>query len=162
MVVRVIHEEFSLSYHPAHVSRILHDLDFSVQRPRKVLARADKSLQSRWVRYQYPALKKKAKIEGAALLYEDEAFFRQDPTLYQTWARVGCQPEIPTMGQKRTLKIFGTIELFCARFLYHFQTVFNAETYIEYLEMILKKYFPRKIHLIQDNASYHKACLRQS
>ena len=60
------------------------------------------------------------------------------------------------MGQKRTLKIFGTIELFCARFLYHFQTIFNADTYIEYLEMILKKYFPRKIYLIQDNASYHK------
>jgi transposase len=60
------------------------------------------------------------------------------------------------MGQKRTLKIFGTIELFCARFLYHFQTIFNADTYIGYLETILKKYFPRKIYLIQDNASYHK------
>jgi len=58
MVARVIDEEFSLSYHPAHVSRILLDLDFSVQRPRKVLARADKSSQSRWVRCQYPALKK--------------------------------------------------------------------------------------------------------
>jgi hypothetical protein len=64
MVARVIDEEFSLSYHPAHVSRILHGLDFSVQRPRKVLARADKSSQARWVRYQYPALKKKPKLKG--------------------------------------------------------------------------------------------------
>lgn len=64
MVVRVIEEEFSLSYHPAHVSRILHSLGFSVQRPQKVLARADKTLQSKWVRYRYPDLKKKPKAKG--------------------------------------------------------------------------------------------------
>ncbi|NGZ09059.1 MAG: IS630 family transposase [Nitrospira sp. LK70] len=59
MVCRVIQEEFSVSYHPAHVSRLLHALEFSVQRPRKTLARADKALQSRWVRYRFPDVKKK-------------------------------------------------------------------------------------------------------
>lgn len=60
------------------------------------------------------------------------------------------------MGQRNTLKIFGTIELYRARFLYHFQDVFNAQTYIQYLKKILRSYSPRKIYLIQDNASYHK------
>lgn len=63
MIVRVIEDEFSLSFHPAHVSRILHGLDFSVQRPQKVLARADKALQSKWIRYRYPNLKKKPKAK---------------------------------------------------------------------------------------------------
>lgn len=54
------------------------------------------------------------------------------------------------------MKIFGTIELYNARFLYHFQTVFNAQTYIDYLERTLRSYGLRKIYLIQDNASYHK------
>lgn len=63
MVARVIKEEFAVTYHPAHVSRILHDIGFSVQRPRKTLARADKSLQSRWVRYKYPTIKKKQKTK---------------------------------------------------------------------------------------------------
>jgi transposase len=63
MVARVIEVEFSLSYHPAHVSRILHGLEFSVQRPRKVPARADKELQSKWIRYRYPNLKKKPKAK---------------------------------------------------------------------------------------------------
>lgn len=60
------------------------------------------------------------------------------------------------MGKRNTLKIFGTIELYGARFLYHFQNVFNAQTYLQYLEKILCSYHPRKIYLIQDNASYHK------
>lgn len=59
MVTRVIEEEFSLIYHPAHVSRMLHKLGFSVQRPKKTLAQADQAEQSRWVRYEYPSLKKK-------------------------------------------------------------------------------------------------------
>lgn len=63
MVSRVIKEEFSISYHPAHVSRILHELRFSVQRPQKILARADKTLQSRWIRCRYPELKKKPKAK---------------------------------------------------------------------------------------------------
>lgn len=69
MVCRVIEEEFSVSYHPAHVSKILHELKFSVQRPRKTLARADKTLQSRWVRYRFPGVKKKptAKVPPSSL-----------------------------------------------------------------------------------------------
>lgn len=59
MVARVIEEEFSITYHPAHVSRILHDIGFSVQRPKKILAKADKDAQSRWIRYKYPRIKKK-------------------------------------------------------------------------------------------------------
>lgn len=99
---------------------------------------------------------KKANSEGAAIFFGDEASFRQDPTLYQTWARVGSQPEILTTGPRNTLKIFGTIELYSARFLYQFQQVFNAQTYIAYLERILRQYVPRRIHLMQDNASDHK------
>jgi transposase len=63
MASRVIEEEFSISYHPAHVSRILHELGFSVQRPQKTLAQADKTLQSRWINYHYPKLKKKPKAK---------------------------------------------------------------------------------------------------
>lgn len=63
MVCRVIEDEFSTHYHPAHISRILHELEFSVQRPKKILAQADKALQSRWTRYRYPDIKKKPKAK---------------------------------------------------------------------------------------------------
>ena len=64
MVARVIEDEFYVKYHPAHVSRILHELGFSVQRPKKKLAKADEALQSRWVRYRFPSLKKKPRAKG--------------------------------------------------------------------------------------------------
>ena len=57
----VIEEEFGVSYHPGHVRKLLHALGFSVQRPRRVLARADAQAQDRWRRRTYPNLKKKPK-----------------------------------------------------------------------------------------------------
>lgn len=59
MIARVIGEEFSISYHPGHVRKLLCELGFSVQRPRRLLARADKQKQDKWHRYTYPRIKKK-------------------------------------------------------------------------------------------------------
>jgi transposase len=61
MIARVIHEEFGASYHPGHVRKLLKDLDFSVQRPKRLLANADPEKQNQWRRYTYPNLKKKRK-----------------------------------------------------------------------------------------------------
>ena len=41
MVSRVIETEFGVAYHPGHVRKLLHAMGFSVQRPHRVLARAD-------------------------------------------------------------------------------------------------------------------------
>jgi len=59
MISWVIEEEFGIEYHPGHVRKILHDIGFSVQRPKRVLARADAAERDRWQRYTYPDIKKK-------------------------------------------------------------------------------------------------------
>ncbi len=64
MIAWVIEEEFGVQYHPGHVRKLLHGVGFSVQRPRRVLARADVVAQDKWSRRTYPALKKSP---GAAL-----------------------------------------------------------------------------------------------
>jgi transposase len=59
MIAWVIQTEFDVQYHPGHVRKLLRSWGFSVQRPRRVLARADAAAQDRWHRRIYPALKKK-------------------------------------------------------------------------------------------------------
>src|SRR2546429_6135536 len=58
-----------------------------------------------------PESKKNAKSEGAVIVFEDEASFRQTPTLHATWAKRGSQPQIPTRGERHTQKIFGAVRL---------------------------------------------------
>lgn len=65
MIGQLIRDRFSVSYHNHHVPRLLHQLGFSVQRPRKRLARADAEKQEIWLRERLPAIKKKPMPAGA-------------------------------------------------------------------------------------------------
>jgi transposase len=59
-------------------------------------------------------------------------------------------------GARKSVKIFGAVEVFRAAFLYKQDTVFNAGTYLSFLKMIKSRYRHRGAILVQDNASYHK------
>ncbi len=58
-VADVIYGEFGVRYHPGHVRKLLQDFGFSVQSPKRVLARADKEKQAKWTGEIYPNLKKR-------------------------------------------------------------------------------------------------------
>lgn len=59
MIGDLIEQRFCVRYHNHHVPRVLNQLGFSVQRPRKRLARADAEAQATWLRKTFPAIKKK-------------------------------------------------------------------------------------------------------
>jgi len=55
----LIETHFGVHYHCQHIPRLLHRLGFSVQRPRKRLARAEAEAQEIWLSSRFPAIKKK-------------------------------------------------------------------------------------------------------
>ncbi len=59
-------------------------------------------------------------------------------------------------GQRKSVKIFGAIELWKARFHYRQDTVCNASTYFAFLEQLAGSYRQQGAVLTQDNATYHK------
>jgi transposase len=63
---------------------------------------------------------------------------------------------IPVTGQRKSVKIFGCVDIYPTKFYYHRDQVFNAQTYIKFLEQIARKYHNKHVFYIQDNASYHK------
>ena len=66
---------------------------------------------------------------------------------------------IPVTGARKSIKVFGAVNLQRARFIYRLEPVFNAQTYLDFLEQMAiscRRSQTHKIHLIQDNASYHK------
>jgi len=94
------------------------------------------------------------------IVFEDEASFRQTPTLHATWSRRGRQPQIPTRGERNTQKVFGAVRLDTAQFTYlHQEDYFAWETYWAFVDRVLLPTFYRRghrVYLVQDNASYHK------
>lgn len=66
MIGDLIEQRFGVRYHNHHVPRMLNQLGFSIQRPRKRLARADLEAQATWLRETFPAIKKKPRPAAAS------------------------------------------------------------------------------------------------
>jgi transposase len=64
-VAEVIRRTFGVSYHPAHVSRLLHAVHQSVQRPRARASQRDEQAIQAWWRERWPALEKKRPQKAA-------------------------------------------------------------------------------------------------
>lgn len=57
-VAKVIKREFGIVYHPAHVSRILKRLGFSLQKPDRLADQRDEDAIQEWKEKRWPELKK--------------------------------------------------------------------------------------------------------
>jgi transposase len=64
MIGEWISRHFGVKYHHEYIPRLLHKLGFSVQRPRRLLARADVERQEIWLRKTFPKIKKKPEKSG--------------------------------------------------------------------------------------------------
>ena len=58
-IAQLIAKQFSVSYHPAHISRIMKRIGFSLQKPIVQSYRKDHKAEQAWIKDQLPALKKK-------------------------------------------------------------------------------------------------------
>lgn len=65
MIGQWIKKRYGVKYHNHYIPYLLHQLGFSVQRPRKRLARADAEKQGVWLRETLPRIKKKRPRVGA-------------------------------------------------------------------------------------------------
>jgi transposase len=64
-VAEVIRRTFGVTYHPAHVSRLLHAVRHSVQQPVQRATQRDEWAIQAWWRERWPALEKKRATKGA-------------------------------------------------------------------------------------------------
>ena len=82
-------------------------------------------------------------------MYEDEASFWLDGTLHQTGTRVD------TFGLRKTAHLFGALSLEVPpRFQYQFAAVFNAQTFLDFLKLLVCR-SRQKIFLVIDNSPCH-------
>jgi transposase len=64
-VATVIEREFGVRYHPTHVGRLLRACGWSVQKPIRRATQRDEAAIQRWVKEEWPAIKKKPRMRSA-------------------------------------------------------------------------------------------------
>jgi transposase len=63
-VAALIASHFGVHYHPAHVSRLLRRLGWSVQKPIVRATQRDAQAVERWQTERWPAIKKKPRVKA--------------------------------------------------------------------------------------------------
>src|SRR5262245_20310773 len=106
-IARVIEEEFGVRYHKGHVGRLLQELRWTPQAPiRRALQRDEEAIR-RWRADDWPELRRRARCERRALVFEDESGFYLLPGLVRTYAPEAHTPVIRGKQTRDHLSVIG-------------------------------------------------------
>lgn len=78
-IAQVIERRTGVTYHPGHVWRILHQLDWSLQRPARQARERNEEAVRQWVSKRWPEIKKKPANAGAGSFSKMKAASRSAP-----------------------------------------------------------------------------------
>lgn len=162
MIQQLIFDRFGVFYNVFYLAQLLKNLGFSWHKAAFVSDHLDQARRRDWRNYTWPKALRLARQQGALLLFGDEASFPQWGTLSYTWARRGCQPQVPTSGKRKGYKVLGLIDYFSGRFFYQGQAGrLDTTAYLAFLTRVLEQ-TNQPLVLIQDGARYHTSQAAQA
>ena len=157
-IAKVIAEEFGVSFHKAHVSRLLHGLHWTPQLPVLRAMQRDEHEIARWRKVVWPQLKAKAQCERKTLVFTDESGFYLLPGVVRTYAPQGEPPIIKEWQTRDHLSVMGGITREARLYSLVRQESLNGVHVIEFLKHLMR-YLGRRMLVIWDGSPIHRRVL---
>lgn len=156
IIGELIVREFGVRLSASAVSRMLHRMRISPQRPLWRAWQADADKVEAWKAEDYPAIAKEAKRTGATVYFADEAGIRSDHHAGTTWAAKGSTPVVKTSGARFSLNMVSAVT---AQGLLRFSTFtgsMTAERFIDFCKRLMAD-TEGPVFLIVDGHPVHRA-----
>lgn len=154
-VVRVIAEEFGVTYSKSHVSRLLRTLEWSPQIPISRARQRDEEAIMRWRVDVWPALQAQAQQERRTLVFVDEAGFYLLPGVVKTYAPIGQTPVLKAWLTRDHLSVMGGVTPEGKLYVLVRDEALNGLDTIAFLEHVLRHAGPRLL-VIWDGSPIHR------
>jgi transposase len=157
MVVELIKRKYGIRLARNSVGRLLVQLGITPQKPLYRALECDETLVNKWLKTEYPKIKKMAKVQGAEIYFGDAAHIRSDHHAGRSWAKKGETPVVATTGARHAMSLISAItSKGRMRFMVKATGGVNADVFIEFLKRLLLGE-TRKIFLIVDRGPAHRA-----
>jgi transposase len=156
MIQELIFRQFGIRLSIVSVGNVLRRLGMSPQRPLYRAYERDPEKVDEWKGKVFPQIQARAKKEGAAIFFADEASVRTSYHAGTTWAPAGKTPVVAGSGKTRSISMVSAIS---PRGELHFQvheTGIKQEEFLEFCEMLVAD-VGRPVFLIMDNNQIHHA-----
>lgn len=156
-IVNVLKDKLGINISRQTIQRVLSGAGLSYQKPERRAFEQDPVARKEWVEKTWPQLKNKAKRERAIILFGDEASVSLNPSSGKTWSRVGRTPIIRSTSKRGSVPVMSAISPTGKLFFTLPKKNVDASVFVQFLKQILRQIPRKKIYLIVDNSSAHKA-----
>ena len=158
IVAALIAQRFGVRLSRTAVGRLLAALDITPQKPLRRAYERDPVAIERWMREQYPAIRRRARRRGADVFFLDEVGVRSDSALGRTWGKRGQTPVVATSGQRQAVSAISAVTARGAFWYDVYTDRLNAGHFVALLKKFLRRR-RRPVLLILDRHPAHVAKL---
>ena len=157
MVAVLIERKYGIRLAANSVGRLLAQLGITCQKPLHRALERDEALVQKWLKTEYPKIKKMAQTQGADIYFGDAAHIRSDHHAGRSWGKKGETPIVETTGARHAMSLISAItSKGHMRFMVKEKGGVNAGVFIEFLKRLLIG-AKRTIFLIVDRGPAHRA-----
>lgn len=156
MIQELIFRQFGIRLSIVSVGNVLRKLGMSPQRPLYRAYEQDPVKVAEWKEKTFPQIQARAKKDGAAIFFADEASVRTNYHAGTTWAPVGKTPVVAGSGKTRSISMISAVS---PRGELHFkvhESGIRQEEFLEFCKMLVAD-AGRPVFLIMDNSQVHHA-----
>lgn len=156
LIQQLIYRKFRIKLSLPSIGRLLAQLGLTWQKPLRKAYEQNPSLIEKWLKKQFPYIKRRAKETGAVIYFADESGIRSDHQSAKTWSRMGKTPTAYHTGKRFSLNMVSAIS---NRGDIKFKVIegrFNADVFITFCRHLVKD-IQKKVFLIVDGHPAHKA-----
>jgi transposase len=154
-IAKVIEQEFGVSYHKDHVSRLLRELHWTPQVPITRAIQRDEEAIERWRDDVWPELRRRARRERRTLVFVDEAGFYLLPGVVKTYAPEGLTPVIAAKLTRDHLSVMGGMTPLGKVYALARQESLNGLHSVEFLAHLLRV-AGKRLLVIWDGSPIHR------
>ena len=156
MIQELIFRQFGVRLSTVSVGNVLAKLGMSPQRPLYRAYEQDPEKVAEWKEKTFPQIQMRAKKEGAAIFFADEASVRTNYHAGTTWVPIGKTPVVAGSGRARSISMVSAIS---PRGELHFEvheSGIRQEEFLDFCKMLVAD-VGRPVFLIIDNSQVHRA-----
>jgi transposase len=158
VVAELIAQRFGVRLSRTAVGRLLAALKITPQKPLRRAYERDPEAIERWMREEYPAIRRRARRRGADVFFLDEVGVRSDSALGRTWGKKGHTPVVATSGQRQAVNAISAVTARGAFWSDVYTDRLNAGRFVALLKKFLRRR-RRRVMLILDRHPAHVAKL---
>jgi transposase len=155
-VVALVERRFGVRISVWTAGRYLKRWGFTPQRPiRRAYERSEEAVR-RWLEEDYPAIRRRAKAEGAEIYWGDEMGLRSDHVAGRSWALKGNTPVVDATGKRFGCSMISAITNRGRLNFMVFHGRFTGPVFLRFLRRLTRQ-AGRKVFLIVDGHPVHRA-----